>query len=147
MTPSYIPLNTTTAPPTTFASPTTPGTLLNTSLVFKWEWNRPIRSEEEVNELSCLCNLVAHLRLTQHEDRWECTVMDSRVFTVKGLRTHIIAMSNNTLSNPTRWNKILPLTINVFSWRTSNTRLPTRLNLDIRGLTFILPAARYVMTI
>ncbi|GJZ04885.1 RNA-directed DNA polymerase, eukaryota, reverse transcriptase zinc-binding domain protein [Tanacetum coccineum] len=43
-------------------------------------------------------------------------------------------MSNNTLSNPTRWNKILPLKINIFSWRTSNTRLPTRLNLDIRGV-------------
>ncbi|PWA99667.1 reverse transcriptase domain, Reverse transcriptase zinc-binding domain protein [Artemisia annua] len=98
------------------------------------EWNRPIRSEEEVNELSGLCNLVAHLRLTLHEDKWECTVMDSRVFTVKGLRAHIIAMSDNTLSNPTRWNKILPLNINVFSWRTSNTKLPTRLNLDIRGV-------------
>ncbi|GKD04387.1 putative RNA-directed DNA polymerase, eukaryota, reverse transcriptase zinc-binding domain protein [Tanacetum coccineum] len=133
-TPSYIPLNITTAPLTTFASPITPGSPLNTSLVFNWAWNRPIRSEEELNELSGLCNLVAHLRLTLHEDRWECTVIGSRVFMVKGLRGHIIAMSNNTFSNPTRWNKILPLKINIFSWRTSNTRLPTRVNLDIRGV-------------
>ncbi|GJX47708.1 hypothetical protein Tco_0272898 [Tanacetum coccineum] len=96
-TPSYIPLNTTTAPSTTFASPTTPVAPLNRNLVFKWAWNRPSRSEEELNELSGLCNLVAHLRLTLHEDQWECTVMDSRVFTVMGLRAHIIAMSNNTL--------------------------------------------------
>ncbi|GJT58545.1 RNA-directed DNA polymerase, eukaryota, reverse transcriptase zinc-binding domain protein [Tanacetum coccineum] len=133
-TPSYIPLNTIIAPSTAFASTTTHVAPLNRNLVFKWAWNRPIRSEEELNELSGLCNLVTHLRLTLHEDQWECTVMDSRVFTVKGLRTHIIAMSNNTLSNPTRWNKILPLKINIFSWRTSNTRLPTRLNLDIRGV-------------
>ncbi|GJW87365.1 retrovirus-related pol polyprotein from transposon TNT 1-94 [Tanacetum coccineum] len=56
-TPSYLSLNTTTAPLTIFASPTTPGSPLNTSLVFKWAWNRPIRSEEELNELSCLASI------------------------------------------------------------------------------------------
>lgn len=50
------------------------------------------------------------------------------------MRAHITAMSTILFSSPTRWNKILPLKINIFTWRTLNRRLPTRSNLDSRGI-------------
>ncbi|GKB32197.1 RNA-directed DNA polymerase, eukaryota, reverse transcriptase zinc-binding domain protein [Tanacetum coccineum] len=92
---------------------------------------KPIRSKEEFTEFASLCNLVSHLRLTSVEDKWECTTSDSRIFMIKGMRAHITAMSTSIFSSS---NKILPLKINIFTWRTLNGRLPTRLNLDSRGI-------------
>ncbi|GJT71752.1 reverse transcriptase domain, reverse transcriptase zinc-binding domain protein [Tanacetum coccineum] len=77
-------------------------------LTFNWPWSRPIRSSLELCELLELCNLVAHLRLSDNGDLWECT--------------------------PTRWNTLLPLKVNIFIWRTTNKRLPARVNLDYRGI-------------
>ncbi|PWA43026.1 hypothetical protein CTI12_AA539820 [Artemisia annua] len=33
-----------------------------------------------------------------------------------------------------KWNKIIPIKINVHSWRFSRDRLPTRPNIDARGI-------------
>ncbi|GJX38651.1 RNA-directed DNA polymerase, eukaryota [Tanacetum coccineum] len=35
---------------------------------------------------------------------------------------------------PTRWVKSIPIKINIFAWRVSLDKLPTRLNLSLRGL-------------
>ncbi|GKC38147.1 RNA-directed DNA polymerase, eukaryota, reverse transcriptase zinc-binding domain protein [Tanacetum coccineum] len=47
-----------------------------------------------------------------------------------------LIISHHTLvpSSPTRWNKIAPAKININSWRVLNGRLPTRINLDRRGV-------------
>ncbi|GKD76252.1 RNA-directed DNA polymerase, eukaryota, reverse transcriptase zinc-binding domain protein [Tanacetum coccineum] len=37
-------------------------------------------------------------------------------------------------SQPTRWNNAIPLKININTWRAINSRLPTRKNLDARGI-------------
>lgn len=50
------------------------------------------------------------------------------------MRAHITAMSSNIFSFPTRRNKILPLKINIFTWRTLNGRLQTRSNVDSKGI-------------
>ena len=34
----------------------------------------------------------------------------------------------------TRWNRLIPIKINISSWRVLNERLPTRYNLDMRGI-------------
>ncbi|GKC97323.1 RNA-directed DNA polymerase, eukaryota, reverse transcriptase zinc-binding domain protein, partial [Tanacetum coccineum] len=39
-----------------------------------------------------------------------------------------------TITHPTLWNKLLPSKVNIFTWRVLNKRLPTRLNLDRRGI-------------
>ncbi|GJR77131.1 putative RNA-directed DNA polymerase, partial [Tanacetum coccineum] len=99
-------------------------------------WRRPIRSGPESDELTALCYLVAQLRLTGDIDLWECIVDDTRIFTVKGMRSHIINTTSSppTTSSPTRWNNLIPLKVNVFTWKTANQRLPTRSNLDFRGI-------------
>ena len=79
---------------------------------------------------------MAQICLTDDIDSWECTVDDTRLFTVKGMRSHIINSSSPppTISSPTRWNNLIPLKVNVFTWKTANQRLPTRSNLDFRGI-------------
>lgn len=40
------------------------------------------------------------------------------------------------VSTPTRWSKEVPTKINIFSWKLSLDRLPTRVVLDRRGIYF-----------
>ena len=35
---------------------------------------------------------------------------------------------------PTRWVKVIPIEINIFSWRVRLEKLPARLNLSLRGI-------------
>ncbi|GJT53203.1 reverse transcriptase domain, reverse transcriptase zinc-binding domain protein [Tanacetum coccineum] len=49
----------------------------------------PIRSSLELCELSEFCSLVAHLRLSDNSDSWECIIDDSRAFSVKMMRSYI----------------------------------------------------------
>ncbi|GKB00525.1 RNA-directed DNA polymerase, eukaryota, reverse transcriptase zinc-binding domain protein, partial [Tanacetum coccineum] len=81
-------------------------------LYFNWAWSRPVRSGLEVSDLSEICELLAHLRLTDTPDAWEFTTDSSRF----------------------RWNKILPLKVNINTWRIIHKRVPTRSNLDYRGV-------------
>ncbi|GKD67306.1 RNA-directed DNA polymerase, eukaryota, reverse transcriptase zinc-binding domain protein [Tanacetum coccineum] len=79
---------------------------------------------------------MAQLRLTGDIDLWECTVDDIKIFTIKGMRSHIINTTSPlpTTSSLTRWNNLIPLKVNVLTWKTANQRLPTRSNLDFRGI-------------
>ncbi|GJV73513.1 RNA-directed DNA polymerase, eukaryota, reverse transcriptase zinc-binding domain protein [Tanacetum coccineum] len=43
-------------------------------------------------------------------------------------------MSNPSTSQPIRWNKFLPVKVNILMWRIMNKRVPTRVSLDKRGV-------------
>ncbi|GJU66241.1 aspartate--tRNA ligase, chloroplastic/mitochondrial [Tanacetum coccineum] len=47
-----------------------------------------------------------------------------------------LIMDSSPLSyvNATRWNKLVPIKVNIASWRIENRRIPTRVNLDSRGI-------------
>nr|GEX34916.1 hypothetical protein [Tanacetum cinerariifolium] len=81
-----------------------------------------------------LCSLVVHLRLSDNGNLWECIIDDSRAFSVKMMRSYINQKFPTLQVPPTRWNTLLPLKVNIFIWRTTNKRLPTRANLDYRGI-------------
>nr|GEU83193.1 hypothetical protein [Tanacetum cinerariifolium] len=117
-----------TLPPHWSVGPAIPG------LTFHLSSRRPIRSGPELDELTYLMNLLAHLRLFDAPDSWSCLIDSSRVFTVRGMRHHIFKSSNSLVPNPIRWNKLAPAKINISSWRITNRRLPTLINLDKRGI-------------
>ncbi|GJU71560.1 zinc finger, CCHC-type containing protein [Tanacetum coccineum] len=50
------------------------------------------------------------------------------------MRKIISSTSHNSNSLHTRWNKLIPLKVNILAWRVSNKRIPTRYNLDRRGI-------------
>nr|GEX68341.1 ribonuclease H-like domain-containing protein [Tanacetum cinerariifolium] len=56
------------------------------------------------------------------------------VFSVKSAREEIDKHLLVTSSSPTRWSKLLPIKVNVFSWRMILDKLPTRVNLSNRGM-------------
>ncbi|GJY12743.1 hypothetical protein Tco_0382052, partial [Tanacetum coccineum] len=116
-------------------------------LIFHWAWRRDIRTGHELEELNNLINLLAQAHLSEQPGSWECTLNNSRSFTVQGMRSHITSLSNLPVGHPTRWNKGLPIKININTWRVSNGRLPTRSNLDLRVLIYIQLDVRCVIMI
>ncbi|GJZ50150.1 RNA-directed DNA polymerase, eukaryota [Tanacetum coccineum] len=68
-------------------------------------------------------------------DRWICDLNGDGMFRVKDIRSSIdsIILLSDAIS--TRWVKFVPIKINVFVWRARLDRLPTRVNLDRRGVT------------
>ncbi|GJU20005.1 RNA-directed DNA polymerase, eukaryota, reverse transcriptase zinc-binding domain protein [Tanacetum coccineum] len=74
------------------------------------------------------------MALSTDKDKWECVSDPSRCFTVKGLRNYITNSSIPLEFTPTRWNKLVPLKVNIASWRIKRLRIPTRVNLDRRGI-------------
>jgi hypothetical protein len=50
------------------------------------------------------------------------------------MRSLLANSSSQSQSSPTRWNKLVPIKVNIAMWRTENRRLPTRVNLDNRGI-------------
>ncbi|GKB67983.1 RNA-directed DNA polymerase, eukaryota, reverse transcriptase zinc-binding domain protein, partial [Tanacetum coccineum] len=103
-------------------------------LIFQWVWRREPRPGPETEELISLVSLLSNLYLSNVEDRWECTIDASRRFTVKGMRSFITSMSHSVSSTVTCWNKVVPLKININTWRVLNGRMATRANLDRRGI-------------
>ncbi|GJT07809.1 RNA-directed DNA polymerase, eukaryota [Tanacetum coccineum] len=55
-------------------------------------------------------------------------------FSVKSLREFIDDSMLPKTDVPTRWIKSIPIKINIFSWRVSLNKMPTRLNLSLRFL-------------
>ncbi|GJT11855.1 RNA-directed DNA polymerase, eukaryota, reverse transcriptase zinc-binding domain protein [Tanacetum coccineum] len=103
-------------------------------LLFQWAWRREPRTTPELEELANLVSLLSQLHLTISEDTWECSIDDSRCFTVKGMRSYIMSMSPPASYVATRWNRIVPLKVNINTWRVMNGRMATRSNLDRRGV-------------
>ncbi|GJS85893.1 nucleotide-binding alpha-beta plait domain-containing protein [Tanacetum coccineum] len=67
-------------------------------------------------------------------DRWLWSADGSDVFSVSMVR---VLIDKGTLvigEEETRWSKLVPIKINVFMWRMILDKLPTRLNLMLRGL-------------
>ncbi|GKD63237.1 RNA-directed DNA polymerase, eukaryota, reverse transcriptase zinc-binding domain protein, partial [Tanacetum coccineum] len=95
---------------------------------------RPIQSAAEHQEFNELVTLLTNLRLSNDHDCWECTISSNRLFTVKSMRSHIRKFLYPLNPQPFRWNKALPSKINISSWRILHKRLPTRFNLDRRGV-------------
>nr|GEY24574.1 hypothetical protein [Tanacetum cinerariifolium] len=111
-----------------------PTAIVSPPLSFFWAWSRPIRSHAKQNELQELNSLLSNLCFTSDQDTWECTLSDNRLFTVKSLRRHITTLHHPLNLQPFRWNKILPIKINISTWRIQHKRLPTRSNLDLSGI-------------
>lgn len=88
----------------------------------------------EIEQLSELMKLLSHMELTNDQDKWVCLLDNSRIFSVKSMRKFIEKKTLPSDSDPIRWNSMLPKKVNISSWRLRLNRLPTRVNLDKRGI-------------
>ncbi|GJT91555.1 RNA-directed DNA polymerase, eukaryota, reverse transcriptase zinc-binding domain protein [Tanacetum coccineum] len=108
--------------------------ILPINLRFNWAWTRTIRSNIEHAEIIDISNMLANLFLSPSCDIWECVIDDTRSFLVKCLRTHITNTAIALDQNHPRWNKLVPIKVNIASWRIAKERLLTKINLDLSGI-------------
>ena len=75
-----------------------------------------------------------NVTLTVSPDGWIFNSIDSISFSVYEMRYIINSSFLYSNDDHVRWNKILPTKISIHLWRHSLNRLPTRFNLDRRGI-------------
>ncbi|GJV17167.1 RNA-directed DNA polymerase, eukaryota, reverse transcriptase zinc-binding domain protein [Tanacetum coccineum] len=102
------------------------------------DWNlvlrRPPRGGAESAQFNSLKDSIGNIILTDQHDSWQWSLDMSKGFSVASVRqlvdSHILVTGNEA----TRWNRSLPIKVNVFLWRLKLNKLPSRVNLDRRGI-------------
>nr|GEX88562.1 RNA-directed DNA polymerase, eukaryota [Tanacetum cinerariifolium] len=93
----------------------------------------PCRGLEE-DQFHLLVDKVALVIIFSIKGRW-VWILDSGVeFSVKSARSYIDDYLFSIVGPPTRWVNVIPIKINIFAWRISLDRLPSRFNLSFRGI-------------
>ncbi|GJW81942.1 RNA-directed DNA polymerase, eukaryota [Tanacetum coccineum] len=74
------------------------------------------------------------LILTNILNRWVCSLEATCEFFVKSVHHVIDDLILPKEEVATRWVKVMPIKINVFAWEVHLDKLPTRLNLSLKGI-------------
>ncbi|GJZ96059.1 RNA-directed DNA polymerase, eukaryota, partial [Tanacetum coccineum] len=90
---------------------------------------RQVRGGVEAQQLVQLQDLIGSSVLVNAEDRWFWDLNENGVFCVKDVRKLLYESFLPKEVIATRWIKFVPIKINVFAWKVSLDRLPTRVNL------------------
>ncbi|GKB49550.1 RNA-directed DNA polymerase, eukaryota, reverse transcriptase zinc-binding domain protein [Tanacetum coccineum] len=94
---------------------------------------RQPRGGIEMAQLSELQAKIEHVTLSDHGDSWLWT-LDSSGFSVASIRYLVDSKTLDTTPNATRWIRHIPIKVNIFIWRLMLNKLPSRVNLDRRGI-------------
>nr|GEV55295.1 RNA-directed DNA polymerase, eukaryota [Tanacetum cinerariifolium] len=116
--------------------------VLEISVAAKWgapsfddSFRRQVRDEVERNQWYELLSLLGTISLSPSSDRYFCDLNGDGVFRVKDIRSALDKLFLPSSDVATRWVKFVPIKVNIFAWRASLDRLPTRGNLIFRGVT------------
>ncbi|GJW54014.1 RNA-directed DNA polymerase, eukaryota, reverse transcriptase zinc-binding domain protein [Tanacetum coccineum] len=92
------------------------------------------RGGVESSQFTSSLSTIGAVSISDQKDSWLWSLDTSTGFTVASICSLI---DDNTLdvdSKATRWNRIIPIKVNVFLWRLMLNKLATRVNLDRRGV-------------
>ncbi|PWA91466.1 3-oxoacyl-[acyl-carrier-protein] synthase 3 [Artemisia annua] len=106
----------------------------NGSQQFNFKWRRPIRDGSEAAQFNGLLELLSEFVIVDTPDHWSCSFINSKTYTVALMRKQLEHSLLSSNGEAIRWNRDLPIKINIHSWRISLDRIPTRFNLDKRGI-------------
>ncbi|GJT57855.1 RNA-directed DNA polymerase, eukaryota [Tanacetum coccineum] len=106
---------------------------------FDDSFRRQVRDGVERNQWSELLSLLGTISLSPSSDRYFCDLNGDGVFRVKDIRSALDELFLPSSDVATRWVKFVPIKVNIFAWRASLDRLPTRGNLISRGVTMDSP--------
>nr|GEV99269.1 putative RNA-directed DNA polymerase, eukaryota, reverse transcriptase zinc-binding domain protein [Tanacetum cinerariifolium] len=95
---------------------------------------RPVRGGVEAQQLELLSGITNMVSLSNLEDRWYWDMSSDGIFQVKDVRSIIDEAFLPKSEVSTRWIKSIPKKVNVFAWKLSLDRLPTRSNLSHRNI-------------
>ncbi|GKA73906.1 RNA-directed DNA polymerase, eukaryota [Tanacetum coccineum] len=85
-------------------------------------------------QLHHLVELVGSISLSPSNDRWAWLLGSSGEFSVHSARTFIDDILLPFVGDVTRWVKVVPIKVNILAWKVCLDKLPTRLNLSLRGI-------------
>ncbi|GKD15026.1 RNA-directed DNA polymerase, eukaryota, reverse transcriptase zinc-binding domain protein, partial [Tanacetum coccineum] len=100
-------------------------------------WNDPWRAPRggiESSQLVDLLSAISAINLSDQPDSWVWSLNPAVGFTVASVRKLIDINILVGSDSPTRWNRSVPIKVNVFLWRLALNKLPTRVNLDRKGI-------------
>ncbi|XP_071689156.1 uncharacterized protein [Rutidosis leptorrhynchoides] len=102
--------------------------------VWNLKWSRDNvggRNEQYIDDLKSLLQSVS---ITNEEDKvvWGPSMHGN--YTISGARRIVDENILPNLQQSTRWIKFIPIKVNIFIWRVTIDKLPTRYNLLIRGV-------------
>nr|GEU46150.1 RNA-directed DNA polymerase, eukaryota [Tanacetum cinerariifolium] len=95
---------------------------------------RTVRGGVEAFQLDLLQKTIETTMLSNMEDRWVWDLNEEGVFWVKDVCTLLDECFLPKDPTATRWVKYVSIKINVFAWKVFLDRLPTRSNLQHRGV-------------
>nr|GEX46233.1 RNA-directed DNA polymerase, eukaryota [Tanacetum cinerariifolium] len=97
-------------------------------------YRRHVRAGSKHQQMVDLNSLLESVSLSQSHDRWFCDLIGDGEFRVKEVRNFLDNLFLPSHFESTRWVKYIPIEINVFAWRARQDYLPTRANLNHRGI-------------
>ncbi|GJR97624.1 RNA-directed DNA polymerase, eukaryota [Tanacetum coccineum] len=103
-------------------------------VVVTHSFRRHVRAGSEHQQMVELNSLMESVSLSQSHDRWIYDLAGDGEFHVKEVRNSLDNLFLLYHFEPTRWVKYIPIKINVFAWRAHREYLPTRANLNRRGI-------------
>ena len=95
---------------------------------------RTPRGGAEANQFQDLLNISRGITLSDNRDSWLWTVDLAKGYSVASARSLVDSFFLSSGSDPSRWNRNVPIKVNVFLWRAMLNKLPSRVNLDRRGI-------------
>ncbi|GJZ23264.1 RNA-directed DNA polymerase, eukaryota, reverse transcriptase zinc-binding domain protein [Tanacetum coccineum] len=104
--------------------------------VGNWSWIRPLRGRAN-DDLASFVSYIGRLHLNADgADKWVWSFDTSGSFKVSTLTKRIqnIRLAEFIIGDHHLWNSLVPRKVNICVWRASLNRLPTRVNLDLRGI-------------
>nr|GEV79118.1 hypothetical protein [Tanacetum cinerariifolium] len=97
-------------------------------------FRRAPRGGAEEDQFIQLVDLVDSITISNSNDRWVWLLESFGEFSVHSARTYIDDLLLPTVGSPTIWVKVVSIKINIFAWKIYLDKLPTRLNLSLRGI-------------
>nr|GEW99259.1 RNA-directed DNA polymerase, eukaryota, reverse transcriptase zinc-binding domain protein [Tanacetum cinerariifolium] len=108
----------------------------NGVLIHEWSavLRRHPRGGVKSSQLESIHAAIGNVVLTDQHDSWTWSLDVSLGFSVAFVRSLVDAYTLYVDSNATRWIRCIPIKINVFLWRLSLNKFPSRVNLDLKSI-------------